>query len=373
MRLPWVGGPKGFENRRLLLLAPSHGFGGGIERSAEAIAANWPGPVVRVDLYRPDETAVPEGNPRAKLRFVARALAAGARQRPAVVIALHVNLLPVALLLGSLVKARVAMFGHGVEVWGGFPWWMRWLIRRCKRVLAVSAFTAQWMARGAGISANRIRVLHWPVDRRFTEASLAECPPNGSADSESTCLVSVTRLVAQDRFKGCFEVAEALPRILAERPNVRWTVVGSGADLPVLRARCEGLGVDHAVTFTGAISDEGLVEAYRRADIFVLPSRADPEAVPPIGEGFGLVFAEAGAFGVPSVGSSAGGGSLEFVVDGRTGLTVPPNHPEALVRAIVRLVDDRDLRDRLGQAAKALVQSRHAPSQFGGALYSACR
>jgi glycosyltransferase involved in cell wall biosynthesis len=163
-----------------------------------------------------------------------------------------------------------------------------------------------------------------------------------------------------------------LPRVLTERPGVRWLVVGQGADLPVLRARCENLGVGHAVDFAGGVEDESLIKAYRRADVFVLPSRADPEAVPPVGEGFGLVFAEAGAFGVPSIGSSAGGGSLEFVRNEKTGLTVPPNDPEALFGAIVRLMDDAELRARLGQGARELVQSRHLPSQFSAALWDAC-
>jgi hypothetical protein len=159
----------GTENRRLLLLAPSLGFGGGIERMAESIAANWPGPVARIDLYHPKEVAVPTGNLRAKSRFIRRALTTGARQRPAVVLALHVNFLPVALLLGALMRARVAMFGIGVEVWERFPWWTRLLIRRCGHVLAISSFTAFWMARRAGISINRIRVVPLPVDRRFAD------------------------------------------------------------------------------------------------------------------------------------------------------------------------------------------------------------
>jgi len=153
---------------------------------------------------------------------------------------------------------------------------------------------------------------------------------------------------------------------------VRWVVVGQGADLPALRARCQALGIEHVVTFTGGISDKGLVEAYRRADVFVLPSRADPEALPPIGEGFGLVFAEAGAFGLPSIGSNEGGGSLEFVIDRKTGIRVPTDDRDALAQAIVRLVDDAKLRAQLGEGAKELVASRHLPSQFSAALWAAC-
>src|SRR5438034_11698962 len=80
---------------RLLLLTPSSGFGGGIERVARAIELAWDGPLDRVDLYRSGRHAAPAGGRWAKGVFAAEALAAG-RRRPGIVLALHVGLLPVA-------------------------------------------------------------------------------------------------------------------------------------------------------------------------------------------------------------------------------------------------------------------------------------
>jgi len=149
-------------------------------------------------------------------------------------------------------------------------------------------------------------------------------------------------------------------------------VVGHGNDLPELRQFCDRLGIAHAVRFTDRIPDSDLADEYRYAHLFVLPSVADPDASPPIGEGFGLVFAEAGAFGLPSVGSTVGGGSLEIVVDGETGINVPPHDHEALVETIMRLVDDSALRSRLGEAARRRVTSRHVVSHFESSLENAC-
>lgn len=337
-----------------------------------AAEGSWSGPVERVNLYLPDEVAAPEGNPLAKVRFVGRALTCAWRQRPDVVLALHVNFLPVALAIRFLVGARVAMFGIGVEVWAPFPWWTRRLIARCDSLLAISHFTADWMARRAGMDASRIQVVPLPIEEGLVSEAFEPSEPVSPSEAPHVCLLTVTRLVPEHRFKGCFEIADALSTVLARRPTVRWVLVGHGGDLPVIRERCRALGIDHAVEFTDRISDEQLAERYRRADIFLLPSIADPEADPPVGEGFGLVYAEAGAFGLPSIASSVGGGSLEIVKDGETGLTVPPRSADALVDAILRLVDDGGLRRRLGENARERVKSRHLPSHFSDALQRAC-
>jgi phosphatidylinositol alpha-1,6-mannosyltransferase len=300
-------------------------------------------------------------------------LGAARREPPDVIIALHVNLLPVALLAGKPRRARVVMFGHGIEVWAPLPWWTRRFVAGCDRLLAVSSFTAEWMARRARIDVNRVKVVTLPVAQRFAD----EADDTGSRTQDDAPraveLLSVCRLVPAQRSKGYFDVANALPHVLAERPAVRWRMVGHGPDLAALREHCEHLGIGHAVEIPGRVEDDVLVESYRRADVFVLPTWANPEAVPPVGEGFGLVFAEAAMFGLPLIGSTEGGGSLDLVMDGHTGLTVPPNDQEALVRAILRLVDDRDLRERLGNGARALIESRHLPSQFSAALLAACR
>jgi phosphatidylinositol alpha-1,6-mannosyltransferase len=355
-------------DRRLLLLTPSTGFGGGIERMADAIEQGWPGPVVRVNLYRPDEVARPAGNLRAKVRFSRRAVAAAARERPASVLLLHVNFLPVGVLIRIVAGARLGMVAIGVEVWSPMSRRTRLLIDRCDWLLAISTYTATWFARRAGIDSSRIRVVPLPIDQTLAEAAAVASPARPAPADGPVRLLTVSRLVPEDRFKGCFTVARALPDVLARQPAIRWTLVGDGADLPVIREQCRALGIDHAVEFTGRISDKSLAQQYRRADLFVLPSSADPEATPPVGEGFGLVYAEAGAFGLPLVGSSAGGGALEIVIDGETGVTVPPDDPKALAEAILRLAGDPGLRARLGRRARDLVERRHLPSVFAAAL-----
>jgi phosphatidylinositol alpha-1,6-mannosyltransferase len=351
---------------RLLLLTPSIGFGGGIERVARAIERAWQGQLDRVDLYCRPRHEVAAGHRWAKAVFAARAVAA-ARRQPDVVVALHVGLLPVAAAASAATGAKVALVAIGQEVWGPMRMPRRAMIQRCSHILAISSFTRYWITRRAGIDPERVSLVHLPVDealakRAFLAPARAASEPN---------LLTVSRINRDERYKGHFDIAESLPLLLARQPGARWIVAGHGDDLDALRARCKDLGIAEAVTFLGEVTDAQLANLYANAAAFVLPSVADVAAPSPTGEGFGLVYAEAGAFGVPSIASTAGGGSLDLVLHERTGLTVPPRDPEALATAMLRLLEDHGLRARLGGAARVRVSERHLMPHFAASVHSA--
>lgn len=347
----------------LLICAPSVGFGGGIERVATAVERCWPGRCTRVDLYRSDRVAEPAGNPRCKVGFVSRCLREALSARPAVVLSLHVGLLPVARLVGRATRSEVSLLGIGTEVWGTLPPATRNRVRACHRLLAISSFTADVLAQRTGVSRDKIAVVNLPVDDRILRAA-----DNGSDTPGDPMLLTVSRVVRQHRYKGHFAIAESLPVVLSQHPDARWMVVGGGDDLPALRAECERLGVLDAVSFEEEVSDDRLAELYRSARALVMPSIADIHHVPPTGEGFGLVYAEAGAFAVPSIASTAGGGAGELVEDQVTGLTVAPGDAAALADAMTKLLTDSHLRRRLGLAARMRVMEHHVPARFTEAL-----
>ena len=351
--------------KRLLLLAPSIGFGGGIERVADAMERAWEGPVDRVDLYRSQRHDVPAGNPWAKTMFAAASIAAS-RRRPDVVLALHVGLLPVAAMASAVTRAELGLMAIGSEVWAPMRPLRRVMIQRCSRVLAISSFTKFWVAQRAGIDSARVAVVPLPVDEDLAERALS----NGHAAATELNLLTVSRINRDHRYKGHFEIAESLPLVLARQPKARWIVAGDGDDLGALRAYCREIGVAEAVTFLGRVSDRELSNQYAHAAALVLPSVADATASPPTGEGFGLVYAEAGAFGVPSIASAAGGGSLDFVIHEHTGLVVPPADSETLAAAMLRLLEDCRLRKRLGTAARQRVLERHLLPHFSESIRS---
>jgi len=354
---------------KLLLLSPSEGFGGGIERVAKAVEEAWPGRVERVDLYRRKKVDVAAGQPLVKLGFTLRALAAGLRTRPRIILSLHIGVLPVATALALAFRARLALMGLGREVWVRLPAWERFLVRRCSRLLAISSFTAEYFARRVGVRAERISIIRLPVGPLFQTALMSrETAPNGDSPLR---LLSVSRIVPECRYKGLFSVAESLPEIISRMPDMRWVVVGGGDDLPRLRARCDELDVSAYVDFREDIDDAGLLAAYREADLFVLPSVAEPDADPPTGEGFGIVYVEAACFGLPSIASVKGGGALDFIEDGVSGITVPVDAPQALAETVERLGAAPEERHRLGEAARARVSSHHLPEHFARVLRAA--
>lgn len=343
-----------------MLLAPSSGFGGGIERVATAVEHTWPGPVTRVDLYRRSRDERASGGVLTKLGFGSRALRAAQRDRPDIVLAIHVGLLPVAVIVASGSRARVALLGIGTEVWSRLSAATRVLIRSCDRLMAISAFTADLLARQSGVDRERIAVIALPVDERILKAAQAFTDPGGRQPH----LLTVSRVVAAHRYKGHFAIAESLPQVLAQRPDARWIVVGDGDDLPALQSKCTLLGISDAVSFERLLTDEQLAELYGCAAALVLPSVTDLHRSSPTGEGFGLVYAEAASFGVPSVASTAAGGAAEFVVDGENGLTVAPGDRAGLASAMLQLLDDTALRDRLGRGARERALSRNTSARF---------
>jgi glycosyltransferase involved in cell wall biosynthesis len=349
----------------MLLLTTSTGFVNGIERVAESVERAWPGEVGRLNLYDRRRDASPSGNPRAKAELTLRAARSALQQRPEVVFCLHVGLLPAAVVAGRLAGAPVALFVHGDEGWSPMGPLVRAMVRRC-RVLAGSRFTARWFACRAGIDAARIEVVPLAVD----EALLA-VPREPVGNGSRPVLLTVSQIRRDQRYKGHAAVAAAFPSVLERIPDARWVVIGGGDDTATLEGECARAGVAAAVELRGTVADTELAAAYASAAVFALPSTADPDATPPFGEGFGLVFAEAGLFAVPSIASRQGGGSLEFVENGVTGITVPVDDPRALADAIVTLLSDEPLRSRLGRAAQQRTTSRHLPEQFAARLLAA--
>jgi glycosyltransferase involved in cell wall biosynthesis len=146
--------------------------------------------------------------------------------------------------------------------------------------------------------------------------------------------MTVSRLAASERYKGHDRVLNALPALIAERPKLTYLVVGEGDD----RARLEGLvaqlGITENVRFIGSVLPRELPDYYRLADVFVMPST---------GEGFGIVFLEAMASGVPTIAGHSDG-SRDPLCDGTFGALIDPNSTRELQAAIRAALDNPSVR-----------------------------
>jgi phosphatidylinositol alpha-1,6-mannosyltransferase len=159
-------------------------------------------------------------------------------------------------------------------------------------------------------------------------------------------LLSVARLV---EWKGQDMVLRALAQVRASLPDVAFLMVGDGPYKPDLERRIHELGLEDRVVFAGYVPADELPSYYRAADVVVVPSR-EFAADHPI-EGFGIVYVEAAACGIPTVGG-LGGGTEESIADGVSGFRVDAHDPEAIADATLKLLEDRELAIRFGRAGR---------------------
>jgi len=146
--------------------------------------------------------------------------------------------------------------------------------------------------------------------------------------------------------KGHKYLFDALPAILSKFPNTKVLVLGRGPLEARLRQQVVDLGVSESVIFAGF-----------RKDIPILLSELDILVHPALMEGLGVAILQAMASGIPVIATPVGG-IPEAVIDGVTGLLVPPRNSEALGTAVLRLLSSPDIRMAMGQEGKRAVQER---------------
>lgn len=209
-------------------------------------------------------------------------------------------------------------------------------VRQVDRILTSSAYSAARIAEEYGVPAHRITVVPEPIDlvrwRRAFE-SAPELPRRGNS------ILCVAHLYPR---KNVATLLAAMTR-LSNQAVLR--VVGTGPDLARLERRARELGLGRRVEFLGHVAFDRLAGEYRRADIFCLPSRQ---------EGFGIVFLEAMAAGLPIVAARAAA-VPELVSDGESGILVAPDSPGDLAAALDRLLSDPEERRRMGETGRRQV------------------
>jgi phosphatidyl-myo-inositol dimannoside synthase len=177
---------------------------------------------------------------------------------------------------------------------------------------------------------------------------------------EGRWLLSVARL---SRHKGVDTALKALASLANTYSDLRYAVVGSGEELDALEEEARHLGVGDRVRFLTEVPDRDLPALYNVADIYLGLSRLMEQRV----EGFGISIAEASACGIPVV-AGRSGGIPEAVRDGETGFLVDAERPDAVAEAAGRLLQNRELRYRLGAAGRRAVETYYNWDRVAGDL-----
>jgi phosphatidyl-myo-inositol dimannoside synthase len=336
----------------VLLLAPSRGRGGGIERYVQTVQAAFTDRGVahqRLDLARP-------GLAGHRVLFGEAAAALAGAAGPARVIVGHRALLPVASLLARARPVRgISVICHGSDVWGSRsrPRWQLegWLMRRANvRIVAVSSFTA-----GALFPGGQATILPPGLSgtwfRELTAAAAAD-----RALRAGVGLMTAFRL-GEWREKGLPQLTEAITAL--DRADVRLTVCGSGeppADLVYHAGRYPWCSL------RPGLADHELAAQFAAADLFVLATRTR-SGRRPCGEGFGLVLLEAQVAGTAVVGP-AHGGSPDAYLEEVTGATPRDESTAALAAVLGGLVRQPGRLGEMGARGGAWARERFAPDRY---------
>jgi len=266
-----------------------------------------------------------------KWRFLREAYGA-TRERFHLVVCGHINLLPVAAPLALSLKTPLALIVHGVEAWqphGSFL--VRSLVDQVDAVWAVSRFTQDAFAVWSAIPPEKFEIVPNAIDLdRYRPGPRNPLLVHRYGLAGRKIMMTLCRLHGRERYKGLDEVLAVMPRLIRHEPGLTYLIAGDGDDRRRLEEKAAALGLDGHVVFTGFVAEAEKVDHYRLADAFVMPGW---------GEGFGIVYLEAMACGVPVLASHLDG-SREAVRDGRIGRLVNPKNAAELESAILEVLNE---------------------------------
>jgi phosphatidylinositol alpha-1,6-mannosyltransferase len=266
----------------------------------------------------------------------------------------HLFMAPLAALITRLKGAKLIVQTHGIEVCRRPSRSQRAALEAADLVLCVSRHTRSAVISWAAIAPERVLVVPDTVREAFT-------PGDGSTQRTALALegkrvlLTVGRMDPRERYKGHNRVILAISNLVAKGHDICYLVVGEGADRIRLEALARDAGVSERVRFLGRVGLQTLVEIYRIADLFVMPST---------GEGFGVAFLEAMASGTSALGLDAAG-AKDVLADGQLGTLVAEDDlPDAVARLLAAPKPDP-------HALAAAARARFGRERFAASVHAA--
>jgi glycosyltransferase involved in cell wall biosynthesis len=364
--------------RKVLVLAPSLKGIGGVQNYTntfiDALREVLGHDRVRV-VTVPEEAITRKGRPpalrtSAKIRFLITAFASAISWRPDLVIGAHVGLTPACSLIRKFTRTPYWVVLYGIEVWGDLTSAKRDALKSAARLVSITRFTLEATLKRHKLGEIPAVILPPTLPRRRQSPPSQSINESPSAKPQRPIVLTVGRMSASERYKGHDVMLEAWPSVLRRVPDAEYWIVGEGDDRKRLESKAQELGVAGSLHFAGSVSPEELALCYDRCRVFAMPARTELDGPVPRGEGFGIVFLEAMAFGKPVIGPQLGA-PAEFIRSGEHGLLVDPASPAAVADAIVELLTNPSRAHEMGIAAKQWVNSEFSFESFCGRVREA--
>lgn len=233
---------------------------------------------------------------------------------------------------------KVIIMTYGSEVLRndrkGYPYLRKKLLKKANAVCTISSFTKNIL------------------EKRYRIKTILLVPPGYEGEciehkpSDGFTLLTVSALIPR---KGHMYVLEALEKI-KEQMNFRYIIAGNGPMENRIRQKAENLGLGSFVEIKTGLTNEEIEALYRTADIFIMPAYRKGHDI----EGFGIVYLEAGARGLPIIAADSGG-VRDVVINGVNGILVKEKNADSLADALISLYQDRELRIRMGNDGRRIA------------------
>ncbi len=269
-----------------------------------------------------------------RLKFGTKLLTCLLQNRPQRVFCGHIKLAPLIQSLCEPLGIPYTILTYGKEVWETLPLKYQIAMKQADRIWTISRYTRDRTCCNNQLNSEKFQIVPCTVDGNLF--AIGPKPQHLLAKYNLTgakILMTVARLRSTDSYKGVDVTIQALPQIAKTFENVKYLVIGRGDDRSRLAKLALNLGVADRVIFAGFVPTENLAAHYRLADAYVMPSQ----------EGFGIVYLEALACGIPVLAGDADG-SADPLQDGKLGWRVPHRNSEAVAVACMEMLKGEDRR-----------------------------
>ncbi|MBD2509702.1 glycosyltransferase family 4 protein [Nostoc muscorum FACHB-395] len=269
-----------------------------------------------------------------RLQMTAALLKCLLQNRPQQVFCGHINLAVLIQTLCQPLGIPYTVLTYGKEVWEPLKNQERRALTSADKIWTISRYSRDRACLANGLNPKMVEMMPCAIDGdKFTPGSKQPEFVQKYGLTGSKVLMTVARLWSGDIYKGVDVTIRALPQIAQVFPQVKYLIIGRGDDQPRLAQLAKDLGVSDRVVFAGFVATEELMEHYRLADAYIMPSQ----------EGFGIVYLEAMACGVPVL-SGDDDGSADPLQDGKLGWRVPHRNPDAVAAACIEMLQGDDQR-----------------------------
>ena len=288
---------------------------------------------------KPPEKLTEITMPKSSIGYLFKSIYLAYKKKPDLIICGHLHLLVVAVIIKIIFRIPVILEIYGIDAWKKFNHYWKSMLRQIDLILSISRYTRSQLINHSYLDPNKIKVLsnaiHLDQYRQIKQPNYLLKRYNLTG---KLILITIGRLSSHEQYKGHDRIIKLLSKLKIEFKNLVYVIGGCGDDQTRLEKLTKEFGVEKDVIFTGKIAASEMIDHYNMAHAFAMPST---------GEGFGFVFLEAAACGLPVLGGSIDG-SKDALVDGKLGVMVNPKNIDQLYNGLQTILN----------------KSKHIPSEI---------